>query len=233
MVQRGRITAVCLISMEKKISALRLQKNHSQRVNVFLDGEFAFGLSRIVAGWLKPGQMLDDEMITTLLAEDAREKAYQLSLNYLRYRDRSAKEIQDYLLKHLTDPQIIENTIERLKENNLINDAKFSETWVENRSVFRPRSKRALAFELHKHGISQEHIDQALQNVNEEELIYSLGKKRAERFTNMEWPEFRRKMFSYLSSRGFSYDQVQPIVVQFWKENQKGMKISTTSEEMK
>ena len=41
----------CVFLM-KKITALTVQKKNPNRVNVHLDGEFAFGLARIVAAWL-------------------------------------------------------------------------------------------------------------------------------------------------------------------------------------
>ena len=59
----------------KKITALEAQKKNPNRVNVHLDGEFAFGLARITAAWLKIGDVLTDERIAQLQNEDAREAA--------------------------------------------------------------------------------------------------------------------------------------------------------------
>ena len=39
--------------MSGLITALKVQEHNTGRVNVYLDGEFAFGLSRITAAWLK------------------------------------------------------------------------------------------------------------------------------------------------------------------------------------
>jgi len=47
----------------KKITAIKAQRKNTQRVSVFLDGEFAFGLTRAVAGWLQVGQILGEEKI--------------------------------------------------------------------------------------------------------------------------------------------------------------------------
>ena len=58
----GGFMAFCL-PMTRKITALKVQKRNKNRVNVYLDNEFAFGLSRIVAGWLKTGQELSEEKI--------------------------------------------------------------------------------------------------------------------------------------------------------------------------
>ena len=42
----------------RKITAIEAQKKRSNRVNIYLDGEFAFGLERITAAWLRVGQAL-------------------------------------------------------------------------------------------------------------------------------------------------------------------------------
>ena len=62
---------VCLM---KKITALQVQKRNPNRVNIHLDGEFAFGVARIVAAWLRIGQELSEEKIGQLQAEDGRER---------------------------------------------------------------------------------------------------------------------------------------------------------------
>ena len=41
-----------------KITGLTRQKKNADRINVFLDGEFAFGLAEITAVYLKVGQEL-------------------------------------------------------------------------------------------------------------------------------------------------------------------------------
>ena len=63
--------------MTRRITALKLQKRNHTRVNVYLDGEYAFGLARIVAAWLTVGTELSDEKIAMLQAEDQREMTYQ------------------------------------------------------------------------------------------------------------------------------------------------------------
>ena len=49
--------------MDQKITALKAQKRNPNRINVYLDGIFAFGLARVVAAWLQVGQTLSDEKI--------------------------------------------------------------------------------------------------------------------------------------------------------------------------
>src|SRR3990172_3767355 len=98
----------------KKITAIEAQKNNPNRVNIHLGGEFAFGLARITAAWLKLGQELGDEKIAKLQADDARERAYQQAMLYLSYRARSESEIRQNLRKHEIPETVIEETLEKL-----------------------------------------------------------------------------------------------------------------------
>ncbi|MBI1793678.1 MAG: RecX family transcriptional regulator [Chloroflexi bacterium] len=201
-----------------KITALQPQKRNPQRVNVHLDGEYAFGLARIVAAWLKIGQELGEEKIASLRSEDTRERAYQQALLFLSYRARSETEIRQNLRKHEIPEDVIEQTLERLRENRLADDNQFARAWVENRSAFRPRSRRALSVELRQKGLSDEDAQSALAGLDEETLAYEAGLKRARRLESLEWNEFRRKLSEFLARRGFPYSVIAPVVSRIWNE---------------
>ena len=202
----------------RKVTALQVQKRHPNRVNVHLDGEYAFGLTRILAAWLQVGQTLDEDKIAELQAEDARERAMQQALLYLSYRARSEKEIRQNLGKHKIPDAVIEETLERLRRDGFANDKQFASAWVENRSTFRPRGRRALALELRQKGIDDNIIESALEDIDEEALAYEAGLKKASKLRVREWSEFRKKMSDFLARRGFSYSVIAPIVSRLWNE---------------
>ena len=202
----------------KRITAIQVQKNNPNRVNVYLDGEFAFGLARIVAAWLQVGQMLDEGKIAELQAEDSRERAMQQALLFLSYRARSENEIRKNLSKHEIPDAVIEETIERLRREGFADDKKFASAWVENRSTFRPRGRRALALELRQKGIDDHTIESALEGIDDEALAYEAGQKKARKLRVQEWTEFRKKMSEFLARRGFSYSVIAPIVKRLWNE---------------
>ncbi|HEX5808092.1 MAG TPA: RecX family transcriptional regulator [Anaerolineales bacterium] len=202
----------------KKITALAVQKKNPNRVNIHLDGEFAFGLARIVAAWLRVGQELNDEKIEQLQAEDARERAYQQAILFLSYRARSESEIRQNLRKHEIPEPIIEQTLERLRQDGLANDDQFARAWVENRSVFRPRSRRLMAMELRQKGLNDEAVASATADVDDAALAYEAALKRVSRLKGLEWNEFRKKLSDFLARRGFSYSVIAPVVTRMWNE---------------
>lgn len=202
----------------KKITALEVQRRNPDRVNVHLDGGFAFGLARIVAAWLKVGDVLDDAKIQKMQAEDARERAFQQALLFLSYRARSEAEIRKNLRKHEIPEEVIEETLTRLRQDGLANDGQFARAWVENRNTFRPRSRRMMAMELRQKGLDEESTSAALKEVNDDALAYEAAQKRAARFKELEWQEYRKKLSEFLARRGFSYAVIAPVVAKIWNE---------------
>lgn len=202
----------------KKITAIEVQKRSPNRVNIHLDGEFAFGLARIVAAWLRVGQELSEEKIAQLQAEDARERALQQAMLFLSYRARSESEIRQNLRKHEIPEPVIEQTLDRLRQEGLANDHQFARAWVENRSTFRPRSRRLMAMELRQKGLDQEAVSSAVESLDDEALAYEAAQKRAPRFKGLEWNEFRKKLSDFLARRGFSYSVIAPVVTRIWNE---------------
>lgn len=207
-----------LDKMTQKITSLKAQKRSAQRINVHLDGEFAFGISRIVAAWIEVGQELSPEEIKELQEKDSAEKSYQRALNFLSYRPRSQAEVIRNLRKHETPEGQIEETIERLLKNNLVNDQEFAQLWVENRSAFRPRGAYALRIELRQKGLSDDIIDPILNDLKEEELAYKAALQRGNKLINYEWNDFRKKLSGFLARRGFSYQIIFDTVSKVWEE---------------
>jgi regulatory protein len=209
------------INMTKSITAIEPQKKNPQRVNIYLGGEFAFGLTRIVAVWLKVGQELSDEKIAQLNNDEESELAYQKALHFLSYRPRSSEELRRNLAKRGVPATLINGTMERLQNAGMINDETFARTWVDNRNEFRPRSNSALRMELRRKGLDEETIQSVLnEQVDEEQLAFVAARKYARRLAGLNWREFRQKLNGFLVRRGFSYTVLSPVVSEVWTEVQ-------------
>jgi regulatory protein len=204
--------------MGRKVTALIAQKRNPERVSVHLDGKFAFGLTRLVAAWLQVGQELSEEKIAALQAEDALEVAYQQALKYLNYRVRTEREVRQNLAQHKVSDEIITQVIARLRRSGLVDDQRFAQAWVENRSEFHPRSRRALAVELQRKGLTDETVQQAVDEIDDTELAYQAASKYARRLEGLEWPDFRQKMYAFLGRRGFGYGTSAEAARRVWAE---------------
>lgn len=199
------------------ITEIKNQKRNADRFNVYLDGEFALGLAASVAAGLRVGQNLSPVEIVALQQQDDVEKAKNSALQLIARRPRSEAEIERSLRKKGFDDPVIEQVIARLLEVDLLNDAEFAAYWVEQREVFRPRSKLALRLELQQKGVGRTVIDTALNNVNEESAARHLGQKQATRWTQLPEDEFRVKLGSFLQRRGFPYDVIKITIDDIWQ----------------
>jgi len=202
--------------MTATITALKQQKRNPNRVNVYLDGEFAFGITKILAAWLQVGQTLSNEKIAELHSNDEVEKAYLRALNFISYRPRSAMEVQRNLRKHSHPEQVIEEVVGRLKGKKILDDQDFARIWVENRIAFRPRGRFALRNELRQKGLKDAVIEHALLDIDEEELALRAAEKKSRQIANLDWSDFRRKLSGYLSRRGFEYSLISEVCKASW-----------------
>ena len=205
----------------RAITAIEVQKKNPNRVNIYLDDQFAFGLSRINVAWLKLGQHLTEEKIAALQEADAREMALQKALRFLGHRPRSVEEVRKNLEKHDVPAKVIDETISQLEQEKLLGDQDFARNWIENRSTFRPRGKRALSFELKQKGLSETVIRETLEkDVDEEALALKAARMHARKLKGLDWNKFREKMAGHLGRRGFGYEVINPTTRKVWEETQ-------------
>jgi regulatory protein len=208
--------------MASKITTLRYQKKNRDRVSVYLDGRFAFGLPAIVAASLRPGQVLTDAEIESLRDQGNVEAAYTRTLDYLSYRPRSQAEVIAYLQKRGLSEDSIDSITARLERAGLLDDEAFAQYWVENRERFRPRGSRALRHELWNKGISQDIIDRAVASVDGSASAYRAASRKAQQLSHLDQGTFRQKLVQYLARRGFSYEIAREVAERYWTELAKG-----------
>ncbi len=204
--------------MMATITKLETQKRDKERVSVYMDGEFAFGLTAVAAAGLRTGQELSEADIAALQNKEQLEKAKRSALDLINRRPRSTEEIAQHLRRKEMPEAVVEQVIARLTEVELLNDAAFAAYWIEQREAFKPRSRLALGQELRQKGISRSIIDGALQNFDESAAAEQAARKQAGRWSHLTEQEFRDKLGSYLQRRGFSYEVVREAIEITWRE---------------
>lgn len=176
------------------------------RYNIFVDDEYSFSLDelQLVELGLKSGQEISEEDLVEYRAESDFGKNYIRALDLLSRRMRSEKEIRDYAWRKKWTPENIERVIERLYENNYLDDAKFAQSFIASRAS-RSISLKKLKVELMKKGIKQDIIEAALdddKSFDENEALKKLIIKKHSHY------EDERKLIAYLMRQGFRYDDI-------------------------
>lgn len=206
--------------VERKISAIEPQKRHKERLNIHLDGEYAFSLDRLTAVWLQIGQTLSPEEIENLQQKDLLDTAYRRALHLLSYRARSSQEMERFLRQKGYLPDQIAQVNARLEQEGYLNDQRFAEDWIENRAAFRPRSPKQIRMELLGKGIDRELAEQAVNraNLDETDLALKAGRKFFKRYARLEEKEFFSKLGAALERRGFDFSAARAASKQIWHE---------------
>lgn len=198
--------------MAGTITALETQKRSTERVNVYLEGEFAFGLAVIHAVNLRPGMWLSDADIAALRTADEVERARERALDYLSYRPRSATEVQRYLLERDFSASAVEDVLQGLQRVGLVDDVAFAHYWRENREKFRPRGRGALAHELQQKGVPADDIQAALADYDEAAAARQVAAEQARRLQHLPPDVLKRRLMQRMARRGFAYDLIQDVL---------------------
>jgi len=208
--------------MKKTITEISAQKRNRRRVNISLNGSYAFSLDRMTAAWLQVGRELSDAEIEQLQMRDEVEVAFNQALNLLSHRSRSVAEMTRYLEGKGYAPGTLKAVLAQLEEEGLLNDDRFAREWIENRSTFRPRSQSQLRAELRFKGLEESSIDSALEEsgVDDAALAMAAARKQAHRYLSSDYETYRKKLGNALLRRGFSYATVNDTLRTLWDEMQ-------------
>lgn len=208
----------------RKITAISPQKRNPHRRSVFLNGEFAFGLSEEVIEKyrLRVGSEIDEETITQILEKDEVARARDSALRYLSYRPRSKKEVIDKLSEKGYNESTIAKVIEDLIKAGLIDDLEFSRMWARDRLKNRPKGRRLIAQELWQKGVADEisrrAIEEVFRDVDEGEIAATLLERRLRRYRDLDQVRAKRRMFEFLLRRGFDRETIGKVVAEAWRK---------------
>ncbi len=205
-------------AMPGTITRLVVQKRNRRRINVYLDDTYAFSLSDILAARLTIGQVLSDEAIAQLQAQDAYQQGMDKALRLIARRPRSRHEVDEALRQAGFEAPTRERILSRLTEMAYLDDEAFAHWWVENRIQFNPRSIKALRQELWQKGISNPLIDRVLEPLDDLTLALAAGRQRAYRWRGLPRQDFENRLLGYLQRRGFDYPTAREVTDILWEE---------------
>lgn len=200
------------------ITALKVQKRNKERVNLYLDGEFAFGLPLMEAAELRCGQCLTEAEIEALIHEGEIQTAFHRALRFLSYRPRSAEEIRRYLVKKELPDSVVAAVIDRLQHRGYVDDRAFARFWIENRNAFKPMAPRALRYELRQKGVDADVFQTLVEELDVEDAAYRAAVKQIWRYRGKTPQEFKRKLGAMLQRRGFYEDVIQTVILRLQAE---------------
>ncbi|MGG3467743.1 recombination regulator RecX [Neobacillus pocheonensis] len=143
------------------ITKITTQQKNQDRFNVFMDygkgEEFAFSVDSdvLIKFQLKKGIEIDDFSFMEIQFQDDIRKAYNLAINYLSWRMRSAKEIIDYLNQKEVEEPVIEEVVHKLTSQKYINDEDYAFAFVRTQANTTDKGPDLIKLELKERGIEE------------------------------------------------------------------------------
>lgn len=204
-----------------KITDIIPQKKND-RVNIYIDGKFAFGLSEELQ--FKYDLFVDKEVtqdyIDNVLKTEEQNKVIYSTLNFLSYRQRSEKEIYSKLISKGYKEEYVLKAIEYCKERNYIDDKLFAENYIKDKTNLNKYGSIRIRYDLIAKGIDKDIIDEVLDLDFDDEYIraYELAAKRVKSYRNDDKNAIYRKLGGFLHRKGYSYDIVSKVLQKILEE---------------
>jgi len=201
----------------KKITKIEYQKKNKDRVSIYLDDNYAFGvdLNIMIKYSLAKNMELEDDFISEILKAEEEINAYNYAISVLSRTSKSEKQLRQKMLDKGYDTQFIENAIVKLKIQKYIDDEAYSESFINSKINVSKDGKLKIKEALYNKGIDKQVIADKLSEVSNEEEIkraYILGTKKLRSIKEEDARKKRMKLTNYLINKGFEYSTVKKAV---------------------
>ncbi len=207
------------------ITALNPQVKNPDRISVFIDGEYAFGMMTdlVVQNKLHVGKLLDEKELDSLLQSEALQRAKSVAFGYLAYAPRTEYQVRIRLGERNFSEQEIDHVIEDLIDLGYIDDRKYAMEYAKARFKHKGYGPHRIQRELAADGISDEIVLEAMNATIHPEDFASCAKRLVERFqirVQGSAPERKRKLIAYLTRRGYGYSMASEYVQEVLRQNE-------------
>ncbi len=150
---------------------------------------------------------------------DSLEKARAQALLLLKFRPRSETELRQRLLKKRINSAQVDLLLEEFKKKGWVDDATFARYFATQQILSKPMARRAVLSRLKAKGIEASlavsAVEQAAEGKEEIEVARELAQSRFPLMKNLKPDAAQRRLFGFLSRRGFSSDIVYKVVREF------------------
>ncbi len=136
-----------------------------------------------------------------------------LALYFLSFKQRTKKEVADYLRKYAIDEQNIPLILKKLEEERWLDDRNYVETYIRQNGLNGDKGPAALRPKLQTKGISKVLIDQGLEEVDFSDLAQKVASKLLRKYEGkLPVRALQDKLLQGLVGKGFSYDLAKGVV---------------------
>lgn len=149
-------------------------------------------------------------------------QVYDAALRILMRRAHSIHEMKQALGRRCGDEKLVKTVVERLKRENLLDDARYAKQFSRLRTESRKQGQFRIARDLRARGIPDRHIDTAIQEVAATADPSAIIRQRIERKLRLFRGEIDEKkmasLYRSLIGAGFPSDLIRKELHRITKE---------------
>ncbi len=192
------------------ITELKEGARNKERVNVYMDGEFAFAvyIDTAIANRLKKGAELSDDDVERILREDKEKYALSCAMKFLSYRMRTERELRRKLKEKEIAPEAIDAAVAKLKEIGYLDDQGFAELYAQE--LMQKYGQRVAMQKLMQKGVPREIAQETLAGMEQEETVIDTYVVRLkQKHAGEEENKAKQKIIRALMAKGFDYEDIK------------------------
>jgi regulatory protein len=201
-----------------RITKIEGQKHNPSRKNIYIDGEFALGISAetLLRFGLRTGDEIGEQKLKALQAAEELQGAQRVALQLLARRPRTEKEIRDRLREKEFGEEEIDQAVASLRKSGFLDDEAFARAFIRDQLSVRPKGPLAIKRRLLLLGVKKETIDRALneafQERSQNDVALDVAVKFLRKISHDDPRSKRQKLAGFLSRRGFSWDVITEVM---------------------
>lgn len=206
--------------MSKVITKIEAQKKKENRVNIYINEEFAFGCSSELVYYhnLSKGKEVDIDELEEIIEEDNYITAKGLGLKYVEAALKTEYQVKEYLEKKEYSPAIVVRVIAFLKDYKFLDDEYYTKAYITQ--YMKSQGRGNIRYKLLQKGIKEEIIDNNLKGFNFEDEInvaLRLAEKKLKVLCKREKDnrKIKLKLNTYLVSRGYTFEIINKVIDSF------------------
>lgn len=208
--------------MNRIITKIEAQKNDKNRVSIFINKNFEFGiyLKTLMKFDLVVGMEINSEFEEEIKIADEYNKCFNKALNFISYQERTTGEVRKKMreLEYLNET--IDLVIEEIEKLNFLDDDDYAKRYIEFK--IEKMGKFKILMKLKDKGINESIINKYLDSYTSENQYkgaYKLAKKKNDSYGEISREKRYNRLAGLLNRNGYSYDIVRKILEEILGED--------------
>lgn len=143
------------------------------------------------------------------------EQTMKKAVNILNVCSKTRAQLFASLLAHGGRADIVDEVLDRLEETKLIDDTLIAKDYIYNAINLKKTGPKAVKYKLREKGIDDAIIEEVLEDYTYElqvEVACEIAEKKLRLIRSKNSYEKRQKLYTFLSSKGFSYSVINSVI---------------------